>query len=58
METKRLCCDIDVSFNTLDVCYQNNLEKLFHLHVENNNKSFEKILEHTGSDYHGWKEIE
>ena len=25
METKTLCCGIDVSHATLDVCYQNNL---------------------------------
>ena len=52
METKRLCCGIDVSHTKLDVCYQNNLGELFHLQVGNNNKGFEKILEHTGVDYH------
>jgi transposase len=52
METKKLCCGIDVSHTTLDVCYQNNLGQLFHLHVGNNNKGFEKILEHTGTQYH------
>lgn len=52
METKKLCCGIDVSHTTLDVCYQNNLGQLFHLHVGNNNKGFEKILEHTGAHYH------
>lgn len=52
METKKLCCGIDVSFTTLDVCYQNNLGELFHLHVGNNNKGYEKILEHTGRHYH------
>ena len=52
METKKLCCGIDVSHATLDVCYQNNLGELFHLQVGNNNKGFEKIVEHTGVDYH------
>ena len=52
METKKLCCGIDVSHTTLDVCYQNNLGELFHLQVGNNNKGFAKILEHTGADYH------
>jgi len=52
MEAKKLCCGIDVSHATLDVCYQNNLGELFHLQVGNNNKGFEKILEHTGIGYH------
>jgi transposase len=52
MESKKLCCGIDVSHTKLDVCYQNNLGELFHLQVGNNNKGFEKILEHTGRDYH------
>jgi transposase len=52
MEEKKLCCGIDVSHTTLDMCYQNNLGELFHLQVGNNNKGFEKILEHTGAAYH------
>ena len=52
METKKLCCGIDVSHTKLDVCYQNNLGDLFHLQVGNNNEGFKKILEHTGPDYH------
>ncbi len=52
METKKLCCGIDVSHSKLDVCYQNNLGELFHLQVGNNIRGFEKILEHTGQDYH------
>jgi transposase len=52
METKMLCCGIDVSHTTLDVCYQNNLGELFHLKVGNNNAGFAKILEHTGTGYH------
>lgn len=52
METKTLCCGIDVAHATLDVCYQNNLGELFHLQVGNNVKGFAKIMEHTGSDYH------
>ena len=52
METKKLSCGIDVSHTTLDVCYRNNLGELFHLKVGNNNKGYEKILEHTGIDYH------
>src|SRR6185369_15761324 len=52
METKKLCCGIDVSHTTLDVCYQNNLGQLFHLKVGNNNSGYQKILEHTGKHYH------
>ena len=52
MEAKKLCCGIDVSHTTLDVCYQNNLGELFHLKVGNNNEGFGKILEHTGIGYH------
>jgi transposase len=52
MGSKKLCCGIDVSHTKLDVCYQNNLGELFHLQVGNNIKGFEKILEHTGTDYH------
>jgi transposase len=52
MEAKKLCCGIDVSLNTLDICYQNNLGELFHLHIGNNNTGFKKILEHTGTQYH------
>jgi transposase len=52
METKKLCCGIDVSHTSLDVSYQNNLGELFHLKVGNNNAGFAKILEHTGIGYH------
>jgi transposase len=52
MEAKKLCCGIDVSHTTLDVCYQNNLGELFHLKVGNNNSGFAKIMEHTGAGYH------
>lgn len=52
METKKLCCGIDVSHTTLDVCYQNNLGELFHIKVGNNNSGFAKIMEHTGASYH------
>ena len=52
METKKLCCGIDVSHTTLDVCYQNNLGEFFHLKVGNNIAGFKKILEHTGTQYH------
>lgn len=52
METKKLCCGIDVSHNSLDVCYQNNQRQLFHLKVGNNNSGYQKIMEHTGNHYH------
>ncbi len=52
METKMLCCGIDVSHLTLDVTYQNNQGDLFHLHVGNNIAGFKKIFEHTGINYH------
>jgi transposase len=52
METKKICCGIDVSFTKLDVVYQNNLGELHHIEVGNNNNGFAKILEHTGTHYH------
>lgn len=52
MEVVKLCCGIDVSHTTLDVSYQNNQGELFHLKVGNNQKGFEKILDHTGTAYH------
>ena len=52
MEAKKLCCGIDVSHATLEVCYQNNLGELFHLQVGNNVAGFKKIIEHTGIGYH------
>jgi hypothetical protein len=52
METKKLCCGIDVSHTKLDVCYQNNLGEFFHLQVGNNNPAIQKFIEHTGVDYH------
>jgi transposase len=52
MEVKKLCCGIDVSQATLDVCYQNNLGDLFHLKVSNNKAGFIKIVEYTGMGYH------
>jgi len=52
MNNEKLCCGIDVSQITLDVAYQNNLGEIFHIKVGNNNKGFETILEHTGTNYH------
>lgn len=52
MNNEKLCCGIDVSQNSLDVAYQNNLGEIFHIKVGNNNKGFETIMEHTGSYYH------
>jgi transposase len=52
MHNQKLCCGIDVSQNTLDVAYQNNLGEIFHIKVSNNNKGFETILDHTGISYH------
>lgn len=52
METKKLCCGIDVSHTKLDICYQNNLGEFFHLQVGNNKAGFQKMLEHTGTHYH------
>lgn len=48
METKKLCCGIDVSHTTPDVCYQNNLGELFHLYVGNNNAGYQKIIDLSG----------
>ena len=52
MNNEKLCCGIDVSQNSLDVAYQNNLGEIFHIKVGNNTKGFETILSHTGSGYH------
>jgi transposase len=52
MKNEKLCCGIDVSQNSLDVAYQNNIGDLFHIKVGNNNKGFETIWEHTGVNYH------
>lgn len=52
METKKLCCGIDVSHLTLDITYENNLGALYHLQVGNNVSGFKKILDHTGIGYH------
>lgn len=52
MSDKLLCCGIDVSQNTLDVSYQNNLGELFYIKVPNSRKGFEEILRHTGVQYH------
>jgi hypothetical protein len=52
MNNEKLCCGIDVSQNSLDVAYQNNLGEIFRIKVGNNNKGFETILEHTGTGYH------
>ena len=52
MQTKKLCCGIDVSHTKLDVCNLNNLGEIFHLQVGNNKAGFQKIIEHTGLNYH------
>ena len=52
MNTQKLCCGIDVSQNSLDVAYQNNLGEIFHIKVGNNNKGYQTILDHTGTAYH------
>lgn len=52
MKNEKPCCGIDVSQNTLDVAYQNNLGEIFHIKVANNNKGFHTIWEHTGVNYH------
>jgi transposase len=52
MSNQKLCCGIDVSQNSLDVAYQNNLGDIFHIKVGNNNKGFETIVEHTGLSHH------
>src|SRR4051812_14244640 len=47
MNNEKPCCGIDVSQNTLDVAYQNNLGEIFHIKVANNNKGFQTIWEHS-----------
>lgn len=43
---------IDVSCNTLDVCYQSTDLALHHLKVSNDEKGFRQLLKQTGSTYH------
>jgi len=44
-------CGVDVSMDTLDVCFQNEEDKTIHLHVNNNKTGFKELLKHC-SGYH------
>lgn len=44
METVKKYCGIDVSMDTLDVCYQDDTGEIMHLEVENNKNGFKKII--------------
>lgn len=50
--TTTLYAGIDVSCNTLDVCYQSTDLTLHHLKIPNEVKGFKELLKQTGSTYH------
>ena len=50
-ESNSLYCGIDVSCDTLDVCYQDEGKVLQHVKVTNNTKGFAQLLKSTGRDY-------
>ena len=51
-ETTTLYCGIDVSCDTLDVCYQSTDFTLQHCKVSNDAKGCHQLLKQTGSNYH------
>ncbi len=51
MNETTLYCGIDVSCDTLDVCYQDEGKVLQHVKVTNNTKGFTQLLKSTGRDY-------
>ncbi len=52
MDNKKMYCGIDVSSETLDVCFQNEAGEKQHLQVSNNSKGFNEILKICGKDLH------
>lgn len=48
---EKLFCGIDISSNTLDVCYQKSTSDYAHFRVENSKKGFEKIIKTVGSQH-------
>jgi transposase len=52
MKTERLFCGVDVSSETLDICYETMAGNKEHLQVSNNKKGFTLILKTCGIDTH------
>ena len=50
--TTTLYCGIDVSCDTLDVCYQSTDFTLQHCKVSNDVKGYQQLLKQTGNQYH------
>lgn len=48
---ERLICGIDISSNTLDICYQKSATEFEYLKIENNLNGFQKLLKKCGSTY-------
>ena len=52
LTTTTLYCGIDVSCDTLDVCYQSADLALQHLKITNDAKGYQQLLKQTGNAYH------
>ena len=52
LTTTTLYCGIDVSCDTLDVCYQSADLALQHLKITNDAKGYQQLLKQTGNQYH------
>lgn len=52
MKTKKLYCGIDVSSDTLDICYQTAEGKVRYKQVKNNQTGFNAIIKTCGNNYH------
>lgn len=52
MNTQKLFCGIDVSSETLDICYQTPDGNKAHLQVKNNKTGFAQILKNCNGNYH------
>lgn len=52
METKKKYCGIDVSSDTLDICFQTVDGSKQHLQVKNNKAGFIQLLKSCKDDYH------
>lgn len=52
METKRKYCGIDVSSETLDICYQKQSGEKVHGQFKNNKSGFQALVKTCGPDYH------
>jgi transposase len=48
---EKLICGIDISSNTLDICYQKSATDFEYLKIENNLNGFQKLLKKCGSTY-------